>query len=379
MKQHMVHLFSYFSFGWGFIALNVGFSGLFHGDGIVPGNFCLLNAGLLAIFLSARADLLFQLVHSVFQHRSQIQKPVSAMGGLLLLLLLPLQAYSSAGVAGIQNVEMGTTYIKDSSGEKYQSNFALLKFRIANRDNMRLWIRQIQKDDPWGSAGLYAVHMEMAPSRWIGLSLGYQQMPVGTIRLAKEVGPFYLAIGGGREAVLSRANAISDRIDLITGYVDISIRLRDHLSLSTSIGQGRFGDQNGLRTFTSMLTHSRNLGAIKLTLHAGYSQRLLDDYSPYYWSPVAYREFFLAPDLGLELNGFWIYLNLSVDRILEERYAGDTTGLTSWGANGELSLGYRIGPGYLYLTGRAWNSGIERATSGYRGQILQVSYELELH
>ncbi|NOX38160.1 MAG: hypothetical protein GXO78_11565 [Calditrichaeota bacterium] len=378
MKQHVVHLFSYFSFGWGFIALNLGFSGLFNGDGITLGDFCLLNAGLLAIFLSARADLLFQMAQSAFQHRNATRKQVSAIGGLLLLLILPLQAHSAPLDAEVQNVEMGTTYIKDSSDEQYRSNFALLKFRMADRDNIRLWIRQIQKSDPWGSSGLYAVQMEMAPFRWMGLSVGYQQMPVGTIRLAKELGPLHLAIGGGREAITSRSNAIADRIDLVSAYVDASIRLLDNVSLSTSIGQGRFGDQNTLRTFTSMVSHSRNLGPIKLTLHAGYSQRMLDDYSPYYWSPVAYREFFLAPDLGLELNGFWIYLNLSVDRILEERYAGDATGLTSWGANGEISLGYRIGPGYIYLTGRAWNSGIERATSGYRGQIFQVSYELDL-
>lgn len=380
MKRRAHQWMAYFNFSGGITALFVGFHLLTVGSWDEIWNALLyLNLGLIAIFTSGR---LSQLIPSeTITGHQQVEKPRGRVSTTVLgifLLVLSLQQHSLARPIELGNVEFGTTFIRDSGGEQYQNHFSLLKFRYGNQRLLKFWVQQTRKADPWGNAGLLNVRMETSPTEWFGIQLGYQQMPVGTVRLAHSVGGFHIAIGGGREAILSRSNAIANKIDLLAGYVDVTVALPLDFSLATSFGRGRYGDGIQQQVFSAMISRHQEIGRIKLTLHTGYSQRLLSNYSPYYWSPEAYREFFIAPDVGIEGNGFWLYINLSLDRILEERYTGDARGITGWGANGEISLGFRAGPGYLYLTGRAWNSGIQRYTSGYRGTILQMSYEIGL-
>ncbi len=380
MKYRAHQWMAYFSFTWGITALFIGFHQLTTGSwGDFWNALLYLNLGLVAIFVSGRISQLLPTPQSRPQRAfTTTRRRMSTTAFGLLLLLLPLNTTGWSSPVEFRNVEFGTTYIQDSGGEQFQNHFALLKLRYGNEKLMKLWLQQTNKSDPWGKDGLLNFRLETSPADWIGLQLGYQQMPVGSIRLAQSLGRFHFAIGGGREAILSRSNAIADKIDLVSGYLDVSVSLPWELRLVTSVGGGKYRDGVLQRSFSAMISRYQEFGRFKLTLHTGYSQRLLSTYSPYYWSPEAYREFFIAPDIGIELNGFWLYVNLSVDRILEERYTGDTTGITGWGANGEVSFGFRAGPGYLYITGRAWNSGIQRYTSGYRGTILQMSYELSL-
>ena len=150
------------------------------------------------------------------------------------------------------------------------------------------------------------------------------------------------------------------------------------MSLGLTAERGKFGDDNNHRTLSPNLSLSKGFGKFRIKNVVGYSERKLEQFSLYYWSPEIYREIFVNSDLGLEADAFWIYLNFSVDRILEERFDDSVTGLRAWGINSELSVGFRLGRGSIYLTGKFWNSGVQNFNSAYSGQVFQASYELDI-
>ncbi len=376
-KKHI--LFSYLNFVCGFIFTNVGFARVispdkpFSSTGMI---FILL--GLLLIFLSGRSDRLFALVRSRSPRIVTSRKRLTATGIFILFLLAPFSANSSPLNFGLRNVEAGSSHLRDSDQEVMRTNFALLKFYRQDGELFKLNIQQTRITDLFGDQNIYRFMAITSPVEWLGLTAGYEQMPVGTVRLAAGLGPLHLAIGGGREALTTRTNAIADQIDLRSGYFDVALPLPGQVTLSASIGAGKFGDGNRLRNLNASMAIYHKFSKFSTNYSLEYSQRLLDNFSIYYWSPNAYRELSFSPEIGFETDGFWLYLDIALNRILEERYAGDAVGLRSWGANGELSMGYRMGPGYLYLTGRLWDSGVQRPGSGYRGRTLQFSYELSL-
>lgn len=380
MQRKKLIMFSYLNFGSGFIFTNAGFARVISPDQpfSITGIFFII-LGLLLIFLSGRSDRLFALARTRSRKIAPGRKRLTVTGLFMLFLLAPISAESSPLDWGLRNVEVGSSRLSDSDPAVLQTNFALLKFHRDDSELFKLKIRQTRITDLFGDQNIYRFTVISSPAKWLGFTAGYEQMPVGTLQLAAGLGPLHLAIGGGREALTTRSNAIADKIDLRSGYFDVSLPLPGQLSLSASLGAGKFGDGNKLRNLNTSISIYRKFSKFSTNYSLGYSQRFLDDFSIYYWSPNVYRELSFSPEIGFETDGFWLYLDLAVNRILEERYAGDAVGLRSWGANGELSMGYRMGPGYLYLTGRFWDSGVQRPGSGYRGRTLQFSYELSLN
>ncbi len=379
MQQKKLIMFSYINFGSGFIFTNIGFARVispeepFSFTGVI---FIIL--GLLLIFLSGRSDRLFAMARSRSRRIAAGRKRVTVAGLFLLFMLAPMSADSSPLDLGLRNVEVGSSHLSDSDQEVMRTNFALLKFHQADNELFKLKIQRTRITDIYGDNRLYRFTVISSPADWLGFTAGYEQMPVGALRLATGLGPLHVALGGGREALTTRTNAIRDQIDLRSAYLDVSLPLPGQFSLSTSAGMGKYGDGNNIRNLSASISAYRKFSKVSMNYSFGYSQRLLDDFSIYYWSPNAYRELSFSPEIGFETDGFWLYLDLAINRILEERYARDTTGLRSWGATGELSLGYRVGPGYIYLTGNVWDSGVQRPGSGYRGRTFQFSYELSL-
>ncbi|MFQ5865308.1 MAG: hypothetical protein ACE5IW_08790 [bacterium] len=378
-KRSIISLMAISLFGSGFISINYGFSKIISFD-----NTSLLEAltfimsGLMLIVLSAKVPSLIG--RAAIVTKLSLGKGKWSIAALLLLLMLQKSVYAQESQSSIQlkNIEVGSSQISDSDAENFRNYFVLFKFRLAKIEEIKLWIHQYEKRDLFGSNSLQNFQLEAAPLSWLSVQAGYAQMPVGSFRIGKSFGPLYLAVGAGRDAVISRSNAIAGRLDYKSGYADFSVNFSKRLSLGLTAERGRFRDDNNLRALTPHLAISKQFGKFRIKSMIGYSERKLDHFSLYYWSPEKYREIFVAPDFQLELESFWIILNISVDRILEERFNGSAIPLRSWGFNGELSIGFGLGPGSIYLTGRYWNSGVQKFNSAYSGQILQASYELSI-
>ena len=377
--QRITTAFAVSAFGLGFVSIYYGFEQMITRGGLI----ILLQAvghislGLSLIFLSAKADMLLRLVPAVSRTVIGNGRRMMYLLFLLLFSLSPLfaQEAPSLGVK-MNSLEVGSTLVTDSDSEQFSSYFSLFKMRVAGVDDVKLWIRQSRKQDRFGDQSLLDFWVENSPVRWLSFKVGYQQMPIASVRLGKNLGRLHVAVGATREAIISRSNALNDRIDHRSAYLDVSYNLTDRINFGVSASRGRFGDGNYLTIKNGKVSYSNQFNKLRFLLTTGYSDRLLDRYSIYYWSPEVYREVYIAPDFGLVFDSFWIYVNFSADRILEERYTGSDKGTQSWAANGEISSGYRIGPGSIYVTLRFWNSGVQRPNEAYSGRIMQVSYEL---
>jgi hypothetical protein len=336
-------------------------------------------SGLFLIVVSSKIQSLMSRITTILAQPSLGARSWRIAASVFFLFYFA-SAHAQEQQSGIRlkNVELGSSLISDSDGENLNNYFALFKLQIANIDEVKVWVHQYGKRDLYGRNSLQSFKVEMAPWSWLSMQAGYALMPVGSFHIGKSLGRFYLGFGAGRETVISRSNAIADRIDFKAGYFDFSVDIFKEVSLAFTAERGRFGDNNNRSTFSTSLAFYKQFGKFRIKYTTGYSARKLDHFSVYYWSPEVYREIFLAPDIGLELDSIWIYLNLSVDRILEERSFGNVVGLRSWGVNGELSLGVGLGPGRIYFTGRYWNSGVQKFNSAYSGKIFQVSYELSI-
>jgi hypothetical protein len=361
----------------GFAVTNYGFARTVAFDGRFELEACAaIVLGLALIVLSARTNRLLERLSALAHTTPRVRRKVAVTTGLLLMLSLPAQAQEPQPGFRIRNVEFGSTRLEDSDSEVFRMYFTSVELQIAGIEEAKLWLRQNGKRDRYGDERLRSFVLEVSPASWLSVSAGYAHMPVGSFRVGMNLGLVHLAVGAGREAVTARANAIADRIDERSVYADLSVRLPFEASFGATVGRSRFGDGNRLRTFTTGLSTSRSNGPFRLSLLVGYGVRELDRFSPYYWSPEVYREVYVAPDLGLETDAFWIYLSVSIDRILEERDRSNPLPQRNWGGNGEISVGINVGPGSVYLTGRYWNAGLQRAGSAYSGKILQASYKV---
>ena len=365
------------NFSTGFIMISYGFGNILTLDpdsSLVALLYTIF--GLFLIFLSAKIhNILKFLLLQKYLNLRIIKLNIS----LFMILLFTFSfAYAQEKPSGLQlkNIEFGSSQIKDSEAEFYRSYFTLFKFRAVKMEDLKLWVRWFEKKDRFGNESRQSFLLEMTPRTWLSFSMGYNQMPVSSVKFSIDLGRFHLDLRGSREAVISRTNAISQGIDLLSGYVEITASLSKDLYLSFSTSRGLFGDDNKIKSSSFTLITESQANNLNFTLYTGYGERILNHYSDYYWSPNIYREIYLAPEIGFEINSFWLDLTFSIDYILEEHYSGDLNGLSSWGGNGEISLGYKIGPGYLYLTGRYWNSSIQRANIAYSGTIFEASYEV---
>lgn len=374
VQRIMVSSFAGFTFISGFICTNFGLMKILAWNHDVWfESLQIMMSGLLLIVISAKTNSILKYL--------DLRMVKRFTAPWLIVMLFNNAAHTQEKQSGfeLKNIELGSTQMTDSDAETYRNYFALLRFRFASVDEIKLWIHQYKKQDWFGSQSLQRVLIDVAPVSWLNITAGYNQMPVGSFRLGMNLGWFHLALGGSRDAVVSRSNAILDKIDQRSAYSELSVVLPLKLRFEVTVGRGRLGDDNNLKTFAYGLSASREYGKFRFNLNTGYGERILEHFSQYYWSPEIFREIYFAPDFGLEMNSVWIYLNVSIDRILEERYTGDQRGIKNWGANGEISLGYTLGPGSMYLTARYWNSAVQQAISSYRGTSLQASYELRLN
>lgn len=363
----------------GFIITNYGFSKVivFQSDTLLEA-FVFILSGLFLIILSSKLQSLMNRVSNF--SKLAMQRGRWGIVASMVFLFLSTSAYAQESQTSLKlkSIELGSSQIIDSDGENFDNYFASFKIQVANIEDIKLQVHQYRKRDPFGRNSLQSFNLEATPLSWLSIQAGYSQTPVGSFKIGKSYGRLYLGFGGGRQAVISRSNAIGDRIVYKSGHVDFSLEVIENVSLGLTAERGRFGDDNNHRTLNPNLSLSKELGKFRIKNVVGYSERKLDHFSLYYWSPEIYREIFVNSDLGLEADAFWIYLNFSVDRILEERFADSVAGLRGWGVNGELSVGFGLGPGSIYLTGKFWNSGVQKFNSAYSGQVFQASYELDI-
>lgn len=148
--------------------------------------------------------------------------------------------------------------------------------------------------------------------------------------------------------------------------------------LDVTFEKGIFGDENNLHTFKAGLSYHKEFEKSTFSQKAGYSQRTLDRFSDYYWSPEDYQEIFISPELSIVVDPFRIWLNASAVKVLKEQFTASADEGGNWGFSGELSLGFKLGPGDLYLTGRYWDGLAKQGNDAYSGTGVQASYEVPL-
>jgi len=333
--------------------------------------------GYFSIFLSAQTA---RLPHSSRRPcRRAISLSLPACGIWAFFFIIPSVAEAQDFAQWrIESVEIGRQLAMDSDRIIRKTSFTKIQLQLGPLQEAALWIRRLHLKDTSGTIGSQEITLNARSGDWLAFKVGYERFPVWQVRIAWEAKGLRMALGHRREAVKQRLVSLLDSIylDQWTGGLSLSL-IRDHLWLNLEGAAGRYRDHNRLTAHSFSLRGETRISFLKLLPGVGYYTRLLDRYSPYYWSPKVYRELFVYADIAREAENYWIWLSLSVTRVLQEQYDSPADHYRMTGLAGELSMGYRVGPGHLYLTARLWDSGAFRRAEFYRGQVLEISYELD--